>query len=107
MIRASLLFVASAAMQASSIVYVNVPHEGCHLAFGCAAAIQGLLIAFCYAVRPEAPGPPAPAKEAPAADNDGSLTCKWGGIRQAAIMHAKDVTWARRGRVPRMESSRR
>ncbi|XP_052132740.1 uncharacterized protein LOC113214562 isoform X2 [Frankliniella occidentalis] len=86
--RASTLFVASAAMQASSLAFVNLPEEGGAagpgagpIAFGSSAAVLGVLIVFCYAVRPEAPcgpvrSPPhrGKAKEATKEDNDGSLT---------------------------------
>lgn len=63
-------------MQASSIVYVNVPHNAGDIAFGSSAACLGVLILGCYAIRPETPilAPAAEKRKDP--DNDGSLTCK-------------------------------
>lgn len=87
--RATLLFFASAAMQASSIAYVNVNAAAApdtahyvHIAFGSSAGLLGLLILACYAVKPEAPSPAADAKatalgrKVDPGDVDGSLTCE-------------------------------
>ncbi|GLH12057.1 Uncharacterized protein GBIM_16808, partial [Gryllus bimaculatus] len=53
--RAGIIFGVMVVMEASSILYINVPHSTCHYIFSFTSALLGFIIFLCYILKSEAP----------------------------------------------------
>ncbi|XP_068086168.1 uncharacterized protein [Anabrus simplex] len=53
--RAGMIFIVMVIMEASSILYINVPDPSCHYIFSFTSALLGFIIFLCYVLKSETP----------------------------------------------------